>query len=345
MQLENIYKSIQDRLSRIDFDALWHGFSSTKFAIYDETQVYFDGNYLAKTDEFLANTSIIYRGEHIAIWNVGISGSLDFDELTSKIVHEMFHAFQQQSHENRYPNELEAVQRYTYTSRNLTLKLEEAKYLKAFLQGKQPSDLETFLKLRQLRFKAFPYEANYEAQVEQIEGSAQYVECLALEQLNPAKGHAAWQRLLDSIQHIECYFPIRVISYDIGAVVLRALDVTGTKARIIQSNLPFSIAMLKEVEVDAIQVPMNVEIEKQISAYMTQTKSIIDAALHKQDCVLEGDFPLLGINVYNARCEGKYLTSTYFVMVEDAGQPRVLNGNFVIELNDSGRVAKVYSQA
>lgn len=41
---------------------------------------------LPKTDEFLANTAILYMSKYIATWNLGI--------LAYKMVHEMFHAYQ-----------------------------------------------------------------------------------------------------------------------------------------------------------------------------------------------------------------------------------------------------------
>lgn len=44
------------------------------------------------SDVFCANTSIVYEGEQIAIWNV--TDELPTTKLVSKIVHEMFHGYQ-----------------------------------------------------------------------------------------------------------------------------------------------------------------------------------------------------------------------------------------------------------
>jgi hypothetical protein len=345
MQLERIYHFIHQHLTSIDFEQLWPGFRSVKFAVYDDTQCFFDGQLIPKSDEFLANTSILYQGEYIAIWKITEDEStIDFDVLTSKLVHEMFHAFQQLSHENRYPNELEAVQRYRYEGGNLSAKLHEAKLLKDCLERHSESTFKAFLQSRQGRCQTYPYEATYEAQIEQIEGSAQYVELLALVQLNAKKGRLAWERVVDSIQDPQRYFPIRVVSYAIGAVVLRVLEEYQLKDSVIQSALPFALAMVEDVEPSSQPILHHEAMEQHITAYRSVTSTIIQKALEKQETVLEGDYPLLGLNVYNARCEGKFVTSTYFVMVEVEGQSKVLSGDFVIELNEHGRVFRVYRQ-
>lgn len=220
IMLSIIYDEISTRLHQIEFKTIWNNFNLYKFAVYNDSECFFDGRYISKTDEFLANTSILYQGEFIAIWKINEPfESIDFDELTSKIVHEMFHAFQQQSHENRYPNEMEALMQYTYDRTNLSIKLQEAQYLNSFFISGNRRSFDDFLKCRKHRLQTFPYETTYESQVEQIEGTAQYVELLALEQLNESKGQSAWKRLFENTLNQKSYFPIRVISYAIGATV------------------------------------------------------------------------------------------------------------------------------
>ena len=346
MHLDRVYGLVQSQLDRIDFCDVWPGFLPVKFAVYNESQCFFDGQYIPKTDAFIANTAIVFNGEPIAIWKITENDeSIDYDVLTSKIVHEMFHAHQLQCHENRYPNELEAVQRYAIDPRNLSEKLHEAKLLKACFYDKSASSLREFFMLRKQRVQAFPYEATYEAQIEQIEGSAQYVELLALSQLNAQKGQVAWERLVESIQDPQRYFPIRVISYAIGAVVLRVLNQQGMLKPILNSALPFSLAMIDGIEPSTLPIPVDTAMEHHMIAYRSVTTQIIQNALAKNEVVVEGDYPLLGLNVYDARSDEPFVTSTYFVMVEVDGQPRVFNGDFVIELNDHGRVRRVYRQA
>ena len=346
MSLPHIHDSIQKRLAQLDFDALWRGFRPVKFAVYDDSTCFLDGQYVPKTDEFIANTSILYQGEFIAIWKITESiESIDFDELTSKIVHEMFHAFQQLSNESRYPNEIEAVQKYSYERTHLSIKLHEASLLKQCFIRDDKNTFDDFLKCRKTRYQANPFETTYEAQVEQIEGSAQYVELLALTQLDAQKGQSAWEHLFEKIQDPQSYFPIRVISYAIGAAVLRCLPKAMFQKITAPSSIPFALAVLAGVEAVNLDIPLDVRIDQSLDAYRKKTTQIIQGALQKNECVLQGEYPLLGLNIYDARCDGQYLTSTYFVMVEDDGASRVLHGNFVIELNASGKVVRVYNQA
>lgn len=68
--LEKLFHEIKSLIDSVDFSELWRGFHPMKFALCDETRCFFDGEYVEKTDQFLANTSIFYQGEYIAIWNV-----------------------------------------------------------------------------------------------------------------------------------------------------------------------------------------------------------------------------------------------------------------------------------
>ena len=92
MDLEKLYYEIKRYIEIVDFSKLWRGFEPLKFALYSEKECFFDGAYIEKTDAFLANTSILYNGEWIAIWNV--QEEMNPIVLTSKMIHEMFHGFQ-----------------------------------------------------------------------------------------------------------------------------------------------------------------------------------------------------------------------------------------------------------
>lgn len=68
INLQHEYNRIKERIDAIDFSALWEGFHTYRFALYNETECFFDGRYIEKTDAFCVNTSIVYNGENIAIW-------------------------------------------------------------------------------------------------------------------------------------------------------------------------------------------------------------------------------------------------------------------------------------
>jgi hypothetical protein len=121
MDLMTAYRETEKRLNSIDFSALWEGFERAEFALYNDSEVIFRGERLEKTDEFLANTTICFRGENIAIWM--LSEETDLDVLASKLAHEMFHAYQMDKREARFPNESDGVFRYSFSPEPLSGRL------------------------------------------------------------------------------------------------------------------------------------------------------------------------------------------------------------------------------
>ncbi|MBR5896787.1 MAG: hypothetical protein IKZ39_04155, partial [Lachnospiraceae bacterium] len=127
IDLKLLHEQISETISTLDFDAIWEGFKPLKFALYNAEECFFDGEYVEKTDEFYANTSIEYKGERIAIWNV--ESVMDMPNFASKIVHEMFHGFQALEGWDCYAEERGALCNYRYDSENLSIKLLENRLL------------------------------------------------------------------------------------------------------------------------------------------------------------------------------------------------------------------------
>ena len=100
--MKELYSKIYHNLQKIDFESIWHVFSpasllcmmSTKFIFWTGTQ--------SVDNRFLGNTSILYNGKPLAIWKVTNPKLQNPILLTAKIVHEMFHSFQKEQHEERF---------------------------------------------------------------------------------------------------------------------------------------------------------------------------------------------------------------------------------------------------
>ena len=340
MDLASIYREIAKRVEKADFSALWKGFSPLKFAVYTDADCFFDGGYIPKTDAFCANTSIRYGGESIAIWHIE-EEPRDLDALAASIIHEMFHAFQTNSGEHRWANEIEALFRYEYAAENLSGKLAEARCICEALESGSRGACQELLRLRKARAERYPYEYDYEARVEQVEGSAEFVEIRALSQLSPEKGEAAWRKVLDQIADPANYFPIRPICYKVGAAVLACMegaDFTGF------SDRPFACAMLDGVTAGGESAPELPEAAAFIGRYRAQTRRIIRAGLEKGGCILRGEDPLLDLNIWDARREGQYLTSSCFLEYQDGAESRVLHGDFVLEVDEGNNILAVWRQ-
>ncbi len=342
MELHELYDAVKERIGRIDFSYLWAGFSPLKFALYNSESCFFDGNYIEKSDDFIANTSILFNGEYIAIWNV-MEIPEDLDIFAAKIVHEMFHGFQNISGENRWPDERAAMLRYQYNAENLTLKAEEARLIRKILTEENSSEYPLLLSIMKQRKRSFPYQFDYEARVAQIEGTAQFVEIHALSQLDEGKGRKAWERVLNKITDPASYFPIRTVCYDFGAALLECVYLSDAYPFEEFTDRTFSHGIIAGADSAYLQV-FTAETARLIDEYHQESKRIIDAAVQKNEIVLEGNYPLVGVNVWDARRYGHCLTSRFFVQYRDGKTTKTLYGDFVVEIDDKFVIHKIYRQ-
>ncbi len=346
MNLEALYDKVRKTIALLDFNRIWPGFEPLKFALYDDKRCFFDGQFIEKTDEFCANTSIKYHGEQIAIWMV--RQEMDISVLTSKIVHEMFHGFQNLMGWDCGPNELEALYRYRYDVENLSVKLYENELLLALLDRFDASALQELLACRKRRQMDYPYEFLYESKVEEIEGTANYVEWQALEQLDESKAHALTEHMRTLMTKPESLFPIRISSYYTGALMINALRGAGRYCFEAAAR-PAVISVLTDISPSEGDFPGKADLVCRTAdaaeAFHEETGAIIRAALEKNQLVLNGPLELTGLNVYNARCRDGFLTTTYFLMYKQGNEDKMLQGNFVIKMQDEKMMAAVYRWA
>lgn len=338
MDLQNLYVQVKSYIDTIDFSKLWNGFAPLKFALYTADACYFDGAYVPKTDVFVANTSILFGGEWIAIWNV--QEEMDPIVLASKMVHEMFHGFQQMHGECRFPDELDALYHSQYDAENLSLKLQENHLLRA-LSGQFDADtFREFLQIRKYRSDKFPYTYHYESCIEQIEGSANFVELQCLKQLSAElfekKRSAIQERITDPANLL----PIRVICYDIGALLLSVMADNRIVFDRGFSPVPFAQALLDGIDGEAPTPAYDVK--EQLDAYAAKAKAAIAEAIRKNDLVTDTPCDLLGVNVYNAVFYDHYIISKYFVMFGSESAPRLEYGDFVIETPSCKKITRIY---
>lgn len=342
MDLKMMYDQVQQRVNQIDFKNLWQGFGKYEFALYDDNTVILKGESFPKTDEFIANTAIFYKGRYIAIWYLTMD--TDVDILTSKIVHEMFHAYQSQMNDCRFANEIEAICKYQYSPHYLQIKYNENIILADLVVEFSNEKLRDFLAYRKLRQIDFPYEYNYENSIEAIEGSAQYVEMQALKSLNKEKYVELLNRLLSNIRSLNNLIPIRIISYDIGALFLDVcihnnlpLDLSvGNTSEIFYSQL---VSQTPYKKLDIVLEPFVMDFyNEDIKMLREKIKAIIINCSES----IRGDFKLLGFNVYSARYIDGYIYTEYFLMYED-NQPEILYGNYLFKF-ENNRIIEIYKE-
>lgn len=343
MSLETLYRQVKNAVDSLDYSRIWPGFEPLKFALYDNEACFFDGGYIEKTDDFCANTSIDYRGEQIAIWMV--TEETEIPVLASKIVHEMFHGYQTAQGWDCWPDEMEALYRYRYSTENLSLKLRENELLLSLLDRFDTAAFNELLSLRKLRSTDHAYEFSYESKVEEIEGTANYVEWQALKQLDKRAARAVTEHMRKVLTKPEYLFPIRISCYDTGALMIHAFLSAGIEPFGVRDR-PVIVTVLKDVTPSGGDFPGKEacfrKVSEAVAAFMEESEAIVQSALERNEAVLEGPLELGFVNIYNARSWNGYLTSTYFLMYRDGEDCMTIQGDFVIRMRDRKTIDRVY---
>lgn len=339
--LKKTFKTIENRLDTLDFKKFWPRFKRYPFALYNDTMACFSTGCVPRPKPFMGNTALLHEEEWLAIWY--LQDAQDLNRLTALIVHEMFHAHQHVSGESRFPDEMSAVFMMPCDATYLDLKQAEHQALVHALRHQDKSSLETMLTWRKQRAIAYPERTQYESQVEVIEGSAHYVELQALKQLD----EKAYAKRLESMQATLLdparSLPLRPVSYGVGALLLEAL----TQLKIpfeqtITSNMPtYTDTLFAHFETEANTHTPKAVCAPVLAKHQSIIKAKINAILNDPEWVREGPFKLQGCNVYDAQYVAPYLYSTYFVMLQDKGEPFVEQGTFVCEMADR-TVVKLY---
>ncbi len=338
MELLHAYNEIHAKINRVQFNLLWQGFLPFKFALYDDKQVCFGGKLMPKTDEFLGNTSIVYKGENIAIWK--LTQPFDTDILASKVIHEMFHAFQKQFKNLEYANEFEATFKYNYSTENISIKHQENILLAELSTQFSTDKFDKFCALRAYRANNFAFEVDYENKIELIEGTANFVELCALKQLSFEKYQQKLDKMIANLNDIDNLIPVRIISYDVGALIIKTLVDNE-----LTDNLPadkYFLTYLSKKITTTPKIYTNEEITQKISNYYQQTRQMIQSAISRNEKIEIANAHLVGYNIYNARfCEG-YLLTTYFLMCNNSDNQVVLHGDFVVKIDDNYNIQTIY---
>ena len=343
MGLHDVYTDIASKLSKLDFGKIWPGFHPLKFALYDDENCFFDGEYIEKTDDFCANTTIAYNQENIAIWRV--TGEENLDILTCNIVHEMFHAYQVNQGWDCWANETEALQNYQYISENLSGKLYENELIVALGDAFDSKKYKELLDVRAYRCARFPYEYQYEAKIEEIEGTANYVEWMALRQLDEAKAHSRFEKMKTAITDPSAFFPIRKSCDYTGALMIVVSLLAGDYSYD-STDRPHAVRIVQTMDAaaagfDASRLS-NSKVEQEVASYHQETKRMIEKAVQHNHVLLTGPLELVSVNIYDARCQGEYITSRYFLMYLEHDEQKVKNGNFIIKMSGPKTIDLVY---
>lgn len=229
--LERIYKAVQEKHETLDFQALWPGFHSFPFALYDGNRAYGRNGYFPQPEAFRGNTALNYHGEWTAVWKLTPAETPDIHVLSADLVHEMFHAFQMECGERRFPDDLAALA-YPMDAGNLTAKLAENRALAAAFAAPSVSEkvwlLARFAGIRRTRGAALKECFMFELFPETVEGMAEYIGAQALARLSPEAYTRRTAFFIEALTRIApALLDMRRQAYFSGALLLLTAHAAG----------------------------------------------------------------------------------------------------------------------
>lgn len=352
--MRELYNKVLNNLEKINFEKLWGGFSRYEFALYSTKEVHFENKVIPWDIRFIGNTAIKYEDKYIAIWNVDydlLNGNHDIEILSANIVHEMFHAFQYENGETRFPKDLVTLA-YPDNVHNFCLKYEENKILsKAFHESNLTAKrqvLEKFYSIRINRQQIIGDMCKCEFLSETSEGIAEYVGTMALKQLSEKK-HT--ERMKKYSEYLHNFSPlqldIRRSSYYSGAVFLVVAHDLGINFEHVlseQNKTVFEIIneCFEYRKIDDLH-PETALIEKAISENIARKKDLIDKFMQSSERIAtKGDFYISGYDPMNMiKFNNKILCKTFISLTDiRTNEKNIYMGETLLEMK-GGTVDKV----
>ena len=234
------YEEVRRKLDTVDFEKIYPGFHRFPFALYNDETVWLENREIPQQG-FYGNTAIEFEGRRIAIWHVDEDiDSIDLDVFTANIVHEMFHAFQEEQQMNvNSPNDMK-IMMYPDDVDNYLLKQHENTMIAdaVYVCGQAKTELyRTVLALRELRRKQIGDFIDQEYLIEQWEGMAESCGLLALKQLDPAKYAKKLADYCGIIKRGDFLFDVRRNAYYTGTLMRFLKDELGNGQSEISNKL------------------------------------------------------------------------------------------------------------
>lgn len=171
------------------------------------------------------------------------------------------------------------------------------------------------------------------------------MEWMVLKQLDRQAAEALEERMRTVVTEPENMFPIRISSYAAGTLMVYALVNMGVYSYA-PAERPVMDAVLKDIRPSDECFPgrecCDQKAANAVGAFYRETEAIIEAALKRNEVVVNGPVALVGVNIYDARCYKGYMTSRYFLQYLEKGAKKTIEGNFVLKMADEKTVARVY---
>ncbi len=335
-----LQKQVQDinaTLANLDYESLWHGFHRYPFALYNSDWVYLPDQTFPWDDRFRGNTSIEFDGGYLAIWNIAHE-ELDLDPIKLyPLVHEMFHCFQREHQEPRFPNDLELLLS-PEDPHFYALRKHETELLKrAFSddESKREASFQQFAATRQRQFEAYPDFVKQICYAETLEGTAEYVGLKALKQLSPEAYQNQIQNYLQKLSQPELLFDIRRLTYFTGALTLIMADRLGMAwdHSIRNQSLSNYELLFKDIQASSEMLEIPDDITKNMQKRQADLRAKIEKAeTDAQTTTPNAETIICGYDPMNMHRLGDKIYCSHFVFLKSGDDFLKLDGEIVLHM-------------
>lgn len=348
--LQKLHREASWRLDRLDFGRLWPGFHRFPFALCLGEQMCLGGEVLSRDRGLRGNTAVRYKGEPTAVWDVA-SGEAGPDLLSAGLVHEMFHAFQMEQGESRFPDDFAALD-YPLDRINFSRKLAEGRLLCRALRAEDRGARRTFLgeffALREARREALGSVLDQELLPETVEGMAEYMGLRALSRLSEEKYR---QRLERVLRHLEEPGPmlldVRRMSYDTGMALLLAAEAAGVpfEHQLTDARPVYEIIRPRFPCGKAPSVPVDKTLDALISSRTMERQDTLSRFFRTASHPVSGSFQILGYDPMNMFQTGRLLYGSHFWLLRDRENGQTVELGEAVLLRSGGRLVPKYWRA
>lgn len=317
MNLAHWHREVSHQLQRLHFDRLYPGFHSYDFALYDGEQMCLNGEIAPCPPEFLGNTAITYKGRELAIWFLDdTSLPATPEQLAADLVHEMFHCFQREHGEHRFPDDLSLLDDPS-GEEDFWQKREENRCLAAACRNADRSLLLRFCEIRNSRLSSLGEAAEQELRVETVEGVAEFVGRKALRDLHPESYTLAQEASLQRLQEpADLIFDPRRISYDVGVIFCLTLEALGLTVKNDFNNQVLYHQNRLTADAAAATLPCDQDFSLQYHNYKEGKQAAIRPFLDTGTYV-PYSARICGYDPMNMLREGEFLLCRHFVFLDN----------------------------
>lgn len=340
--MRTLYRLVDETLHKVNFPALFPGFHAFPFALYNQNTVYLREGEIPYDNRFLGNTAIEFEGGYLAIWNVTEPNKENVTALAASLVHEMFHAFQRERGEGRYPYDLIGLD-YPRTAEVLTAKAAEYALLReAFYEtdvSKKKEALLRFMAWRKHRQVWMGDIVLQEFLTETTEGMAEYVSLKALTELSEPLYRATTERHLNSLSlDAPWALDMRKLAYASGSLFLLALDGAGLSfAHEVGEEKRTVFELVSDsVAPEAPPAPpsgVSEAAQERVLAYEVTVQEKFNQLKELGTEKTEGQFFICGYDPMNmVKQNGKVLCSHFIMLKNAAGETLFLKGPVLLHM-------------